>query len=100
MYYFYVLKLSLDESYYYGSTDNLKRRLEEHKNGKVFSTKSKLPLSLQYYEAYTSLGLARHREKQVKNSGSIRKALHQRILQDKKGQPGRPADSRASSSAG
>jgi len=94
MYYFYVLKL-VDGSYYYGSTDNLKRRYSEHKNGKVFSTKNKLPPDLQYYEAYRLLKLARSREKQVKNSGSVRKALHKRILQEP-GQPGHPAGSKPS----
>jgi putative endonuclease len=80
MYYFYVLKSLKDESYYFGSADNLKRRIKEHENKKVYSTKFKQPIRLVYYEAYTSLKSVHMREKQVKNSGSIRKAIKQRLL--------------------
>jgi putative endonuclease len=79
MYYFYVLKSELDNKFYYGSTNDLKRRLNEHENGKVTSTMYRLPIKLVYYEAYPALEQARLREKQVKESGSIRAALIRRI---------------------
>jgi putative endonuclease len=79
MYYFYVLKSELDNKFYYGSTNDLKRRLNEHENGKVTSTMYRLPIKLVYYEAYLALEQARLREKQVKESGSIRAALIRRI---------------------
>lgn len=79
MYYFYVLKSELDKKFYYGSTNDLKRRYSEHKNGKVAATKYRLPLDLVYYEAYLTLKKARLREKQVKESGSVRLALCRRI---------------------
>ena len=83
MYYFYILKSDIDSGYYYGSTSDLKRRVLEHQRGKVFATSYRKPLTLVYYEAYTNIDAARMREKQVKQSSSIRKALHVRI--DSKG---------------
>ncbi len=79
MYYFYILHSCADNKFYYGSTSNLKRRLKEHQDGKVASTKSRLPIELIYYEAYRELGLARKRESQVKKSGNARKVLFTRI---------------------
>lgn len=79
MYYFYVLKSSSDNKYYYGSTNDLKRRLKQHQNGDVKSTKCRLPLNLIYYEAYLRLDAARARERQVKLSSSIRSALSKRL---------------------
>lgn len=79
MYYFYVLQSRSDKKHYYGSTDNLKRRLLEHEVAKVAATKYRLPLELIYYEAYNHLELARNREQQIKNSGASRKAIHERI---------------------
>jgi putative endonuclease len=81
MYYFYVLQSELDNKFYYGSTNDLKRRLLEHQNKEVTATKYRNPLKLIYYEAYLTLEQARHREQQVKRSGSIRKALLARIEQ-------------------
>lgn len=85
MYYFYILYSSVDRGYYYGSTVNLRRRFSEHTSGKVVSTKHRLPLELVYYEAYNHLELARTREQQVKQSGSIRTALHKRFASKENG---------------
>jgi putative endonuclease len=91
MHYFYILFSQKDYKYYYGSTNNLKRRLDEHVNGKVTATKYRLPLRLIYYEAYENLRSARLREQQVKSSGSIRKQLHARLtLHDPDEGPARP----------
>jgi len=51
----------------------------QHIGGKVSATAYRLPISLVYYEAYVSIDQARRREKQVKNSGSVRLSIHQRI---------------------
>ena len=72
MNYFYVLISEKDGGYYYGSTNDLVRRFQQHTTGKVASTAYRLPLHLVYYEAYESLERARIRERQVKSSGSIR----------------------------
>ncbi len=79
MYYFYILYSQIDNGYYYGSTSNLKKRLNEHQQGNVPSTSYRRPLNLAYYETYTTVVSARKREKQVKNSSSIRAALHKRF---------------------
>ncbi len=79
MYYFYILRSTTDNELYYGSTDNLRRRLSEHNAGEVPSTQYRKPLELLYYEAYTLLELARQREHIVKRSGTAREALRKRI---------------------
>lgn len=66
MYWTYILKLS-DKSYYTGSTNNLKNRLEYHNKGKVRSTKNKLPFVLKFSEKFDSRSKARKRELQIKN---------------------------------
>ena len=54
MYYIYILISNKDHKYYVGYTHNLKLRLEQHKAGKVLSTKSRLPVKLVYYEAFSN----------------------------------------------
>lgn len=60
---------------YYGSTNNLERRLNEHTAGKVESTKYRLPLKLIYYEVYTNEKDARAREKYLKSGGRAKTNL-------------------------
>lgn len=68
MSYVYILQSGKDKKFYVGSPNNLKRRLKEHNDGEVFSTKSRLPLRLVYYEACLSEDNARRREKYLKTS--------------------------------
>lgn len=65
MFYVYVLKL-VNNSLYFGYTNNLRRRLKEHLNGESKYTRSKRPLKLVYYEAYFSAKDARQREQRLK----------------------------------
>lgn len=65
-YYTYVLKSLKDENMYTGYTNDLKRRFNEHCEGKVESTKNRLPIELIYYEACLSQKDATHREKYSK----------------------------------
>ena len=53
MYYTYILKNSVTNRYYIGFTPDLKNRLEKHKNGQIFSTKSNLNYNLEWYCAFT-----------------------------------------------
>lgn len=63
--YMYILLCS-DGSYYTGSTNNLKLRLQQHQNGEGANhTKKRLPVKLVYYEEYQRIDLAFYREKQV-----------------------------------
>jgi len=67
MYYVYFLLLS-NRNFYTGSTSDLKRRFEEHKLGKVISTKPFLPTKLIGYEAYSKKSDAQRREKFLKTT--------------------------------
>ena len=66
MHYVYVLKSGKDGHLYYGYTNNLQNRIRKHNEGKVFSTKLRLPVVLIYYEAYTNEEDARSRERYFK----------------------------------
>jgi len=80
MWYTYILKMA-DGEYYVGSTDDLKRRMEEHTRGREISTKWMLPAVLEAYVAVKSEGTARRLEKYLKTS-SGKATLRKRILPD------------------
>ena len=67
-YYVYILQSQKDQKFYTGYTNNLKRRLEEHNNAQVKSTKNRRPLKLVYYEFCLNKDDALHREKYLKSS--------------------------------
>lgn len=68
MYYVYVLLSRVDNNFYTGYTGNLENRLLEHNNGKVSSTKKRIPLELVYFEGCLNQQDATHREKYLKTS--------------------------------
>ncbi|MFA5029421.1 MAG: GIY-YIG nuclease family protein [Patescibacteria group bacterium] len=74
-YYVYVLTNANNYVLYTGVTNNLQRRLWEHKSGKAdgFTKKYKCK-KLVYYEYSESIGAAINREKQIK-AGSRKKKL-------------------------
>ena len=53
---------------YSGYTDDLKRRINEHKLGKVKATRNLRPLKLIFYEAFLNKKDAKRREKYFKTS--------------------------------
>lgn len=65
-YYVYVLRSDKDNNFYIGYTENLKSRFEQHKKGKVESTKDRRPLKIIYSEACLDIHDAMHREKYLK----------------------------------
>jgi len=79
MYYVYILRSKKDGRLYVGSTNDLRRRLAEHSEGKNNSTRYRLPLDLIYYEAYQSQADARIRESRLKKSAGARTALKRRL---------------------
>ena len=79
MFYVYLLKSKKDKNFYTGSTNDLERRMNEHNNGLVFSTKSRIPFELVYYEAYKSEDDARRRERKLKDYGQAITALKSRL---------------------
>ncbi len=79
MYYLYVLKSSVDNKLYIGSTNDLKRRLIEHNTGKNKSTMHRKPLELVYYEAYKSKLDCLERERKLKHFNNSYTELKKRI---------------------
>ena len=67
MYFVYVLKSKKDYNLYIGLTDNIDRRFREHNEGKNFSTKSRIPFTLIYYEALLTKEEELKREKFYKS---------------------------------
>lgn len=78
MYYVYVIKDELD-NLYFGSTNDLKRRLKEHQSGLSVYTKRSNTWKLIYYEAYAAESDARERERKIKNNTGTKKHLLNRI---------------------
>ncbi len=79
--YTYILSSIKDNSYYVGSTNDLRSRLEYHNNGRSRYTNLKKPWNLIYFEEFSNLSLARKREKQIK-SWKSRKAI-ERLINNK-----------------
>ena len=78
--YFYIIQsLKKSDYFYQGSTENMKRRLTEHNEGRVQSTRPYHPYKLVYCEVYVNEKAARLREQSVKKSGSICTPLLKRI---------------------
>lgn len=77
MYYVYLIQ-NEDHVIYYGSTNDLRRRMVEHQSGKSFSTKGHI-WRLIYYEAYFDEHDAREREKQLKYHGQALAQLKRRL---------------------
>jgi putative endonuclease len=68
MEYVYVLQSGKDGNFYTGWTNDLRKRFAEHQNGKVYSTKQRLPMKLVYYEACVDRKDALKREKYLKTA--------------------------------
>jgi len=79
MFYVYLLQSRKDLKFYVGSTNDLRKRFKEHSEGKVFSTGTRRPLDLIYYEAYKEESDARKREKSLKYRGRARAQLLKRV---------------------
>ena len=80
MYYLYLLRSKKDKRLYIGYTSNLKRRIEQHSNGEVISTKGRRPFELIYYEAYKSEKDGKKREKNLKLFSRAYYGLKKRLI--------------------
>jgi putative endonuclease len=69
----YILQSQTSTRYYVGSTDDLLRRVDEHKRGKSLATRNRGPWKLVYQESFCSLSDARHREYQIKRWKSAKR---------------------------
>jgi len=79
MWYVYILRSTIDRKLYVGSTNDIRRRLTEHNSGKVDSTKSRIPFSLEAYIAVKDQSKAIELE-QYFRTGSGKALLQKRIL--------------------
>ncbi len=80
MYCVYVLQSeSSKDKIYIGSTDDLKRRLNEHNSGKNYSTRNGKPYKIVYYETFLNKLDALDRERKLKHHGSVIGHLKKRI---------------------
>lgn len=77
-FYTYVLRSQKDHQLYIGSTQDLIKRVRQHNQGQVESTKHRRPMELVYYEACLDEKLALGREKQLK-TGFGRAYLKRRL---------------------
>ena len=82
MYYVYIIENELEELYF-GSANDLRRRLQEHNNGKSKSTKGH-NWQLIFYEAYKSEEDAREREMRIKQHGQAKAQLKRRIKRSRR----------------
>lgn len=82
-FYTYVLESLKDGKKYIGFTANLKERIKEHRKGKVFSTKPRLPFKLVYFEGCLEEKDAKRREKYLKSTQG-RKFLGLRLIEHKR----------------
>jgi len=67
MHFVYIIQSIKDLGYYIGITQDLKKRLAYHNNGRVRSTKHRKPFKLIYSENYLTRREARDREKFFKS---------------------------------
>ena len=66
MFYTYVLRSAKDGRWYTGTTNNLRKRFQEHSSEKVVSTKGRGPFELIYYEGCIDKKDAYNRERYLK----------------------------------
>lgn len=66
-YFVYILEC-VDKSYYVGCTNDLERRLKQHSESKwgAHYTKIRRPVTLKYFEQFSTLLDARRRETEIK----------------------------------
>lgn len=75
----YLLQSKFNNQIYVGSTNDLKRRMKAHNEGKEISTRRYMPWTLIYYESYMTEKLARIREKRLKHNGNALRELKKRV---------------------
>jgi putative endonuclease len=67
-YYIYILQSEKDSNFYTGYTKDLKKRLNEHNDGLIHSTKFRRPFKLVYFEGCLNQKDATRREKYLKST--------------------------------
>ena len=78
MYYFYVLRFRKNGKLYKGFTNDLKRRIQEHKSGSSTFTSKNGEFDLLFYEAYVNKQDAQEAERYFK-TGHGREVLRDKL---------------------
>jgi putative endonuclease len=78
MHYVYILRLAND-TFYVGQTGDLKKRIEDHKNGNTYTTRKSKPMELDFYCAFKEKARALAFEKYLK-SGSGKAFKKKRLI--------------------
>ena len=81
-FYVYLLQSLKDDKYYIGQTDNIEKRLQEHNDGKVISTKNRKPFKLIGYETYKDRDKARYREYKLKRHSGRKNNFIRELIKD------------------
>ena len=71
MYYCYILKSQKDNTYYIGSTQDLKRRLAKHNHKEVRYSSTKAPFKLIWYSGFVTKEKAIDFEMYLKSSSGF-----------------------------
>lgn len=79
MYYVYILYSSKSQNFYYGYTEDLKKRFKEHDDGLSKATAPFRPWILVYYSAFQIKKLAKDFEQYLK-SGSGKAFAYKRLV--------------------
>ena len=79
MYYVYILWSSKSSNFYFGYTEDLRKRFEEHQSGLVFSTKPYKPWKLVFYATFDTMILAKDFERYLK-TGSGKAFAYKRLV--------------------
>ena len=87
----YILFSEKDRNLYTGCTNDLGRRLENHRTGKVPATKNRGPLTLIHQETFTDKTAAFNRERFLKSlwGGRFKKKVRTAYLQSRAKSPPR-----------
>lgn len=81
MYYAYILLSSKSHIFYFGSTVNLKNRLNFHNTGQVSSTRPHMPWKLVWYGGFSTEKEARDFELYLK-TGSGKAFAYKRLISE------------------
>ena len=79
MYYVYILRSSKSGLFYYGYTDNLKKRVKEHNDRQSKFTKGHVPWTLVWYCGFNNKQKAKDFELYLK-SGSGKAFVYKRLV--------------------
>jgi putative endonuclease len=66
----YIIQSKVDGTYYVGQTEDVRRRLQWHNEGKSKYTKPKIPWEVMYVEEFNTRREAIRRERKIKRKKS------------------------------